>query len=343
MDNKITKKRLNEFFSYEWLAMLALVVVGILAWSFVFSFASVKPTTGQSFKYFVDYDLAIGNEDGFLDALHEYDALSYDILEISGEKLDAQYDVLYTRLATHDGDVIFTSNAQPAEENGTYRAKSLIDSYGASDFDNLYKDAANYLAMFLKAEYTAEFLSLSADGDYSTVHDYSKLDESKIDDYFLTRMKGDNRFRTDAQKEEGKIKERNRIKTLCSHVADLYAIFEWDDAQAESDKVFVKYTRYSQAKEAAEGDSDALDTIQGWIDSEANSGRGNVRYMFNLGALKAVDGKTEAAEYFKLSGSANADGVVMLAFNFKREQPDHHYEPIGLVVSLVKQCSDILG
>ncbi len=344
MDNKITKKRFGEFLSYEWLAIIAIIAGLIFVWNFIFGLASVKPTTGQDFRYFVDYDISIGDENGFLDTLHKQNALSYDILTVRGEKIDSRHDVLYARIETADADIIFTSNVKPAQSSQSYRSKTLIDSYGASDFDNLYKDACNYLAMFLRSDKTQEFLSLSAAGDYSTVHDYANLDGNKIDEYFLTRMRGDNRYRTKEQKEDGKLKERDRIKNLCNNVADLHALFAWDDQQTEDNKLFIKYTRYLQVKERAEkaNDQNAIDQIQGWIDNEANKGKQNVRYMLNLGVLNGGSGKTDVAEYFKLTGSANAKDTVMLAFDFKLKQPDHHYEAIGVAVSLARQCSSIL-
>ncbi len=49
MDNKITKKRLGDLCSYDWILFIAAIAAAILVWELLYAFTSVKLTTGQRF------------------------------------------------------------------------------------------------------------------------------------------------------------------------------------------------------------------------------------------------------------------------------------------------------
>ena len=65
MDNKITKSRLSDLLSYEWILMLIIAVVSIIAWELFYTMGGVKLTVGQSFKYYYDQSIIV-EDDGEL-------------------------------------------------------------------------------------------------------------------------------------------------------------------------------------------------------------------------------------------------------------------------------------
>lgn len=53
MDNRITKFRLNNHFSYDWWKYIAIIVASIFIWSLVFTMASPRLSPGETFEIFV--------------------------------------------------------------------------------------------------------------------------------------------------------------------------------------------------------------------------------------------------------------------------------------------------
>ena len=113
MDNKITKRRLHDFLSYEWIAIIAIIVVCILAWELIFTMTRVTLTPGQDFLVF--YDETIDSEpSSTTPALYMRKdnsnrmVFSYDVLKVGHEELIAGYNVLSDRLLLKEGDVIIT-------------------------------------------------------------------------------------------------------------------------------------------------------------------------------------------------------------------------------------------
>ena len=82
------------------------------------------------------------------------------------------------------------------------------------------------------------------------------------------------------------------------------------------------------------------------VNSEKDAGRENAVYGLNLAALKCyggdTTGKKEVTDIVKYVGTAEADGVTLLVFDFKSEQPDLQYEAIAFINAVVRACSDII-
>ena len=57
MDNKITKTRLSNFLSYEWILLIILTVAAIVVWELVYTMTSVRLTVGQQYKIYYDEEL----------------------------------------------------------------------------------------------------------------------------------------------------------------------------------------------------------------------------------------------------------------------------------------------
>ena len=323
MDNKLTKKRLSDFLAYEWIMAIVVVLAAILALELLYTTTATRISTGQQFKYYFDQDLySYDQSDRSL-----YDLLdvtpgengktfSYDVLSVEFESLSSSYNVLSIRLSVQEGDALFTSAVE--EEGKSVRAKSVIDANPVYDMQSLLDGAKEYLEKFVKEG-----------GDIYNTDDY---DEDAIRAYFDTRMKGDNRFRSQAEKEEGRVNEIGRIKKLAKDAKD----FEYILSIGEGKGLFYKYTKYEQS--ANSSDNENYKTA---YQEEIDGGRENLIYGFNMYALKG-EGKKSVSDYVKISGKSSAEDVVLLLFDFGKYQYDLQFESISFVNTLVREFSDFL-
>lgn len=317
MDNKLTKKRLSDFLAYEWILTIIVAVAAIIVWELVYTVSAVRLTTGQSFKFYYDENVASLGDGYFYEMLSD-DVFSYDVKELSSESLNSNYNVLSTRLSVYEGDVIFTDSA--AKEDGNVRAAELADQYGYN-YERMLSDAKEYLKKFLK------------DGETNMLV-YDNLDEDKIIANFNVRA--EKRVYKNALK-AGEISYRNeleRIKKLCAETSDFEKLLS-----CGKDGLFYRYTRYEQsAKNAQEKNKESYETLVG---KEKEAGRENAVYGLELGALSG--GRNSVTKYVKRAGKADAAGVTLLVFDFKSEQEDLQYEAIAFINAIVRDCSDILS
>ena len=323
MDNKVTKRRLSDFLAYEWILTIVAIAIAVIVLELVYTVCATRVSVGQNFKFYFDEDLYSYESDGG----SLYDILgveigvngktfSYDVLEVDSENLVSSYNVLSVRLSVQEGDVLFTSAEE--KEDGKVRAKSIIDEQKIYDMEKLLDDAKTYLKKFLK----------SGETDV-TVAD--NMDEGKIVDHFNTRMKGDNRFRTEAQKAEGRQAEIGRIKKLSAEVADFERLLT-----SGREDLFYRYTKYAQAG----ADDETKDkTYERLLETETAE-RPDRIYGFNLGAL--TGGSRPASDFFKITGKSNSEGVVLLAFDFLEYQPELQFETISFINVIIRTCSNFL-
>lgn len=312
MDNKITKKRLSQLFSYDWIAMIFTFIALVLLWQFIFQVTSVKLTRGQNFKYYVDYSITSKNEDAFLQLLSDEEVFDpINILRVEREGIFyGENDVLHTRLEVKDGDVIFTEPIK--DEYGVGRAQSIIDSGYVYTFDRLLSDAKTYLETF------------KTNGSY---------DDAKITAHFLARMENDNRFRTEQEKADGIVLEKSRILRLDKEVLD----FEYLLSCGED--VFYKYTRFSQSLEQSSEENKPDFTR--WLQQEIDEGRENAKYGINLNALVGGTDKISTSSLFAVGEAQTAENVVLMAFNFREQQPDEQFDVITFINAIVRSCSNL--
>ena len=313
MDNRITKKRLSDFLSYDWIIMIVAAVAVIILWELIYSIVATRLSVGQQFKYYIDEDFYSYNMSSIYDVLgvnsgENGKTFSYDVLSVDAESLNKEYNVLSVRLSVQEGDAIFTSSVIN-EEDQTSRVKTVIDGNSVYDFNSLLNSAKDYLSQF-------------KDGD--------AISEAKIRAYFDERMQGDKRFKTDDQKEEGRINEIGRIVKLASDVKDFEKLLK-----SGNQNLFYKYVKYEQASNGDENDGTYGAVYQ------KEKAKGELVYGLNMGALSG--GKQYVSDYLKLKESDSAENVVLLLFDFSSYQYDLQFESISFTITLVKEFSNILG
>lgn len=325
MDNKITKKRLSNFLSYEWITIIVMVVVSIIAWELLYGIMRVKVTPGQEFRVFYDIGLDSIRGDSFNDYLSQRGTFSYDVLEFESEGIVSSYEVLDLRLSAQQGDIIFTNKVEK-EKQEFIRAKHVIDRYDVYCLTDLLTDAQNYLRSFLNDGVTEEGAEFN----------FENLSKQKIEAGFSKRMKKDNRVRKSKDYNAYLQKEYDRIEKLCKDVADYKYILE-----KGPEELFYRYTRYEQlVKEAEAENSRYVDDFKELYQAEIDEGRENYIYGINMEALKG--GEIDASTYVSMMGEATAKDTVLVVFDMQEYQPDLQYETVSFIVENVRLFSDIL-
>lgn len=365
MDNRITKSRLSNYFSYEWILIILVSLLSLLVWELIYTVSAVRLTVGQQFKYYYDQNISYG-ADGALFDLFKYGeadgTFSYDILSLTSESLNDDFNVLSVRLSIQEGDVIISDTVmtEPDEDataeeianfKPTCRANTLADGIDGSSIcsmEKLLADAKNYLKGFLKSEDELLRNGVVTDGD--EMLDYDNLDGEKIKQHFLERMAGDNRFRTDEQKTAGVELEKGRIKKLCDETQFFQDLIEYDEkisAENPEDSLFYRYTRFQQSYETTD-DEQSKQTYEELLTEEKErnknvygSSDGTLRYGLKADKLKGGSDKQEISKYFKIKDGKDATGVVIMVFDFLEYQPDLQFESIAFMNTIVRACSDI--
>ena len=313
MDNRITKRRLSDFFAYEWILTLVAVAAAIVVMELIYTVSATRLTTGQHFKYYLDEDLYAFDTYSVFDLLEVKNGengktFSFEVLEVESENLTSSYNTLSVRLSVQEGDAIVTSSAE--REDKTVRAKTIIDGFPVYDMQGLLSGAKEYLTQF-------------KNGD--------DFDEDKIRAYLDSRTKGDNRFRTEKDREEGRQNEIARINKLAKDVDDFEKILN-----SGREDLFYYYTKYEQVANGDESDKD-----YGAAYAKEKE-KGELIYGINMSAL--TGGNKTVSEYLKLQENESADGgVVLMLFDFSKQQYDLQFESISFVCTLVREFGNILN
>ncbi|MCQ2387129.1 MAG: hypothetical protein MJ066_01610 [Clostridia bacterium] len=319
MDSKITKKRLSEFLSYEWIFIIIIALAFSCVWGIVFSVSSLKLTVGQEFKYYYDENLDV---DGSLSLTGIADKnFSYDIRKVSYETLRKNYNVLTRRLAVYDGDVIFTDTVN--DEKNVSRAKTLIDDteYKIMDYDTLNLKAKKYLSSFL----SDEFNEYSEEEKYNLAFDFENLDKDKINANFNKRT-NKRIYKNDIRANKiSYLDELQRIKTLCKEVEKFQTVIEY----GKENGWFFYHKRFETLIESANEYREMYENEQ-----EKN-------YGFNVGKISDSESRYDISQFVKLEGTTSAENVVLLVFDFSDKQEDLQYESISFINGIVEKCSSL--
>lgn len=329
MDNKVTKKRLSDTLTYDWIGILCVLFAIIAVWELVFSVFSVKLTVGQHFKFYYDQEITTYGEVAFYDMLDG--TFSYDVLKADYEVINEQYNTLNARLSIQEGDAVFANDFDKEDGTGT-RARTIIDAESVISYDALLENAVIYLTGFLKDEYSS--LSLAEKkikalsyNEFETYYDYAKIEST-----FLARNGKDNRFRKKEQKQQGVLSEIERIKKLSKETADFDYLLSLPDGN-----LFFRYTKFEQS--ALLSDEKYKATFEGYKKDEIDNGKGNVRYAINVGALSG--GENNISDYFKRKDASDADRIMLLVFDFTEYQKDLQYESISFINTVIRNFSNL--
>ncbi|MBP5686930.1 MAG: hypothetical protein J6W87_04015 [Clostridia bacterium] len=312
MDSKVTKKRLSEFLAYEWIAIIVVAVVSIIAWEAILSFAAVKLKPGQTFTFV--YDTNVRSTDKLYDKLQS-GVFSYDVIGgVSFESAVYDDSVLYAKIDTDMIDAIITDSLG----DETVRAKTLIDNRNIYSPVTLCEDALEYAGRFYNGD---------------------EIDKQKVAAYFLDRMRKDNRYRSDEAKAQGIEEETQRIKDVKEKAEKLLAAFA-----AADDRLFFRYTRFEQTYNAATGSR--KDEFAALVENEKTNGRED--FVYGLNAQYLTGGEHDPSEYFMLKSTEtdSAENVVILLVYQKRVDGNENplfTEAVSFLYEIVRLCGNLIA
>ena len=205
MDARITKQRLANMLSYDWLKIIAAIAVAVLFICVFFTTVSTRPGTHQVFTVFGYRELLAGEAaEGFTEDLKKNGVFSYDILETGQETFGTgQYaDAAFTaRRSVVQGTVMFTTtNRTDKDDPSATVINELLGGENcpmALDLDVYMDDCKNYLIRFFGE-------------DWET----GTLDKAEAEACFTARNSKDRRYRSEAKRAEGVLQEYDRLEQL---------------------------------------------------------------------------------------------------------------------------------
>ena len=212
MDARITKQRLANMLSYDWLKILGAIALAAVFFCMFFVMIATRATDGQTFYVYAYDGLDAGRDFNLLEnSLLDKKVFGYDILNTGSEafKSGGMYgnSVFTARRSAGEGRVMFVSDVRTTDENGKENSTLLgfmdyageeRESFGLFlDPEKFLADCKTYLSGFFGEDLSAE-----------------EPDAGKVRETFMARNAKDKRFRSAAKKEEGVAEERKRVKKL---------------------------------------------------------------------------------------------------------------------------------
>lgn len=332
MDAKITKQRLGLLLSYDWIKIIGICAAAVLVWALLFTTMATRATNGQSFEMYLYPGVSLSSSVN-VETLHtrdENDVLSYDVLNFSSMTLDssAMDTILSAHFAAGQGDVFFAPDTEPTkDEDGNITAYNGLDDFIGGYFSN-----AQWLDPDLSEEHSkhtitngsgetvgqfnnyfydcAQYLNRFYKGDWKS----GTLDEAAVRANFDERMKGDKRYKNEAQREAGRQKEIVRIQNLRDAFEN---VLGWVSSDDENSPVRIKTTELSVILESG---------------GEAQTVEWNLSFD-----LSNIDHLTDFIGYpGGENGTRIADNLCMVVLNTGSSgEEDLRYEPFMLLDYLV--------
>lgn len=226
MDAKITKSRLGLLLSYDWIKIIAICVAAVLVWALLYTMLATRATNGQRFEIYSYLNVRMDSSAlGDLEELREKKALSEDVLDFSTYTLNQEgYEdmILQAHFAAGQGDVMFAPNlpsTTDSDGNVTYAGLTdFLASYRTNAVwlgEDGYSEGGNVLyakSYFTQCEeYLGRFFK-----DASGAADFAEgtLDKAAAEANYRARIKGDKRYKNEAQRLAGLEKEYGRLEAL---------------------------------------------------------------------------------------------------------------------------------
>lgn len=219
MDARITKERLANLLSYDWLKMIFCAAAAVLALVVFFTTVRTVPTEAQTYTVYAWTDLYSGDDSPHLkDALKKGGVFSYDILDVTTESFqgNAYSEATFTaRRAVVEGDCMFLSNAPEYAEDGTETKASALHDF-IKRYPGIVLDTQKYF------EDCKAYLNGFYGGDWQN----GALDPAKAEACFRARNTGDKRFKKQSAIAAGIESEKARIEQLREDLKFVLNCFE---------------------------------------------------------------------------------------------------------------------
>lgn len=218
MDARITKTRLSNLLSYDWLKIIGAIAAAVLLICVLFTTIATRAGEERLYKIYAYGTVSAGEDEGTVsEILLRNQVFSYDIADVSVEVFGTgQYsEAAYTaRRMAGEGTVMFVNNRETLseEEEVTSEFRTLIGSYEdglALDVAQWLEDCESYLQRFFGEDWRA-----------------GTLDEEEAEACFLARNAEDNRYRSEEKRAQGIEDEKARLEKLRTDYIFLLECFE---------------------------------------------------------------------------------------------------------------------
>ena len=213
MDARITKQRLANMLSYDWLKIVGAIALAAVFFSMFFTMIAARATAGQTFYVYAYDGVYAGGDFSLLE-----DRLSvkgtngvfgYDILNTGSEsfkKNNLYGDSVFTaRRSAGEGRVMFVNDVRTTDEDG--KEKSALLSF--LDYEGTEWES---FSLFLDPKVFMEKCKSYLESFFGP--ELKTLDREKARLAFMERNGKDNRFRSAAKKEQGVLLEEQRLEKL---------------------------------------------------------------------------------------------------------------------------------
>lgn len=221
MDARITKSRLGNFLSYDWLKIIAAILAVVFVLIVFFTTIKTRARNEQEFIIYAysttqsvsggDADMTLYNgadADAFADTLLSSGAFSYDVLQATYENLgsDQYSETLFTaRRMAGQGTVMLVSDyISPGKDPEQAELGSSLDILFSGVTDEFAYDPDEY---FSECE---QYLQRFFGEDWEN----GELNEEEAEACFLARNEKDNRYHFASQKQQGIEDEKERLYKL---------------------------------------------------------------------------------------------------------------------------------
>lgn len=221
MDARITKSRLANLFSYDWLKIIAAILAVVFLLIVFFTTIKTRARSEQEFIVYAysttksvsggdaDMTLLSGEDTStFADDLLGSSALSYDVLSVEFENFgsDQYSETLFSsrRMAGLGTVMLVSDYISPDKDPEETELVSTLDLLFSSMTDNFAYDTVEFLADC--EEYLVRFFG----EDWKT----GALNEEEAEACFLARNEEDNRYHLASQKKQGIEDEKARLEKL---------------------------------------------------------------------------------------------------------------------------------
>lgn len=328
MDAKITKQRLGQMLSYDWLKIILSIAAGILVWSLVFTTTATRITPSQSFGIFNYLGSSVSTK--FNDYADRPELFSYEVLEVSAQDLNVSGDqyafqIMEARLATDEADVMFVANIDGGyleySENGETKKATYLEDFLYRYYAYAYRlDDADGQKGYLTQ--MKEYLNGYYNGDYTNA---DGLDEQKVESDFRARAKNnkDKRYKTEEKIQQGVQDDIQRIQSYRQSLVDFYEYL---------DKGYIQLTQ---------------ETLH-FVDSNGQPHDITGSFSINLCPNEETMGELKSEVYYRVTDEeteqmkSTALNMNLVVINDVKTESGFEFERLGFVTQLVqKYCSEL--
>ena len=234
MDAKITKKRLSQMLSYDWMKIVLVAAAVILVWTLVFTTTATRIIPSQSFGIFNYCGTTVTTR--FSDyPTSTKDIFSYEVIEKSSQDVttggeEYALQIMEARLTTDEADVLFAADIEGGYLQYTVDGETKNTTYLEDFLYRFYRyayrlDGENGFLAQMKT-----YLDGYYGGDY---HNAEALNEEKIEADFRARIKKnkDKRYKKEAQIAAAVPQEIERIQSYLAAYKQFFAYVANGDIQ----------------------------------------------------------------------------------------------------------------